>query len=70
MEHTKTMHEIRMKGYKAEQVYKKIIEAYKVPLYGDLKPCKKVEDTVRLMSININCLTMWKRYNYNAKKLR
>ena len=41
-----TMEEIttyvtRMKGSQAEQAYRKKIEQYKVPLYGDLKPGKK-----------------------------
>ena len=39
-------------------------------LFGDLKPCKKADDIVRLMSININCLSMWKQYNDKAKRLR
>ena len=41
MEHTKTMYETRLKGYQAEQAYKKKIEAYNMPLYGDLEPGKK-----------------------------
>ena len=58
MEHTKTTYETKVKGLKVEQAYKKKIEVYKVPLYGDLKPCKKAEGIVRLMSIIINCLSM------------
>ena len=69
MEHTKTSHETLRKGLKAEQAYKKKIKAYKVPLHGELKPCKKADGIVGLMSININCLSMWKRYNYKAKQL-
>ena len=34
-------HEKRMKGYKAEQAYKKKIEVHKGPFYGDLKPGKR-----------------------------
>ena len=30
---------------------------------------QKAEGIVQLMSININCLSMWKRYNYKAKRL-
>ena len=41
-----------------------------MPLHGNLKPRKKAEGTVRLMSININCLSVWKRYNYKAEQLR
>ena len=58
MKHIETTHETRAKGYKAEWAYKKEIETYKVPLYDNLKPCKKVEDIMRLMSININYLSM------------
>ena len=39
-------------------------------MYNDSKPCKKAEDIVRLMSININCLSMWKWYNYKAERRR
>ena len=70
MEHRKTSHKTLRKGLKAEQAYKKKIEAYKVPLHGGLKPYKKADGIVRLMSININCLSMWKRYNYKAERLR
>ena len=57
MEHTKTTHETQVKGLKVEQVNKKKSETYKVPLYGNLKPCKKAEEIVRLISININCMS-------------
>ena len=40
MEHTKTTFETQVKGLKSEKAYKKKIEAYKVPLYGNLRPCK------------------------------
>ena len=70
MEHTKTMYKGEVKSLKAEQAYKKKIEAYKVLLYGDLKSCKKADDIVRLISINVNCLSMQKQYNYKVKQLR
>ena len=41
MEHMKTTYETKVKGLKVEQAYKKKIQAYKVPLYGNLKPYKK-----------------------------
>ena len=59
-----------MKGFEAEQAYQNKIEQYKVPLYRDPKLGKKADNSVRLMFINVNYLSMWKRYNYKAKRLR
>ena len=53
-----------------EEEYKKEIEEYKVPLYGTLSPIVKADESVRFMSINVNSLSMWKRFNYKAERLK
>ena len=55
---------------KEEEEYKKEIEEYKVPLYGTLSPIVKADESVRFMSINVNSLSMWKRFNYKAERLK
>lgn len=55
---------------KEKEEYKEEIEGYKVPLYGTLSPIVKADDSVRFMSINVNCLSMWKRFNYKAERLK
>ena len=46
------------KAIEEEKKYRKEIEKYKVPLYGNLKPYEKPDDSVRLMSMNVNCLSL------------
>ena len=41
-----------------------------MPLYGTLKPHEKPDDSVRLMSINVNCLSLWRKCNYKVKRLK
>ena len=41
-----------------------------MPIYGTLHPTMKADDSVRFMSVNVNCLSMWKRLNYKAERLR
>ena len=55
---------------KKEEEYRQEIAKYEVPLYGTLSPTKKADDSIRFMSINVNCLSMWKRFNYKAKRLQ
>jgi len=55
---------------KKEEEYKREIAKAKVPIYGTLHPTMKADDSVRLMSVNVNCLSMWKRLNYKAERLR
>ena len=57
-------------GVKAEEAYKKKLEKWKVPLYGTLKTNVKREDSIRVMSVNPNGLTMSKRGNSKADRLR
>ena len=53
-----------------ETEYKEEIEKCKVPLHGTLKPGIKALDSLRFMSMNVNCLATWKRYNYKVERLR
>ena len=39
-------------------------------LYGTLSPSEKADDSIHFMSINVNYLSMWKRFNYKAKRLQ
>ena len=55
---------------KKEEEYKREIAKAKVPIYGTLHPTMKADDSVGLMSVNVNCLSMWKRLNYKAERLR
>ena len=53
-----------------ENEYREEMVKSKVPLYGNLKPGVKAEDSVRFMSMNVNCLATWKRHNYKIERLR
>lgn len=42
----------------------------KVPLYGNLQPSKKQDDTIRLLSANLNSVTYCRRDNVKVQRLR
>ena len=67
---TEVSHEELEEAAKKEEEYKSEIAKAKVPIYGTLHPTMKADDSVRFMSVNVNCLSMWKRLNYKAKRLR
>ena len=67
---TEVGHEDLEEAAKKEEEYKKEITTFKVPIYGNLHPTMKADDSIRFMSINVNYLSMWKRLNYKAQRLR
>jgi hypothetical protein len=42
----------------------------KVPLYGNLQPSQKQEDSIRLLSANINSVSYWRSGNVKVQRLR
>ena len=68
---TEASHEDLEEAAKKEEKYKRSeIAKSKVPIYGNLHPTMKAEDSIQFMSVNVNCLSMWKWLNYKAKRLR
>ena len=60
----------RIAGAVAKDAYKKKLKKWKVPLYGNLKTNVKREDSIRVMSVNPNGLSMTKRGNCKVDRLR
>lgn len=48
----------------------KTVENTKVPLYGNLRVNEKDPDAIRVMSININGIQLWKHNNIKAARLK
>ena len=67
---TEVSHEDLEEAAKKEEEYKCKIAKSKVPIYNTLHPTMKADNSVRFMSVNVNCLSMWKRLNYKAERLR
>ena len=57
-------------GLIAEEEYAKKLKRLKVPIYGNLRINSKANDSIRLMSLNINGLSMSKRGNSKAERLK
>ena len=60
----------RIAGVLEEQKYKVEIAKSSEPLYGNLRPCDTKDDSVRLMSVNVNCLSLWQKCKYKVKRLK
>ena len=57
-------------GFLAEKEYANKLEKLKVPIYGNLRMHGKASDSIRMMSINVNGMSMSKRGNCKADRLR
>ena len=59
----------KVTGLIAKREYENKLKKMKVPIYGNLRMHGKATDSIRLMSININRMSMTKRRNSKADRL-
>lgn len=60
----------KVAGIIAKKEYEKKLKKLKVPIYGNLRMHGKTTDCIRLISVNINGISMTKRGNCKADRLR
>ena len=61
---------VKVAGLIAEKEYENKLKKMKVPIYGNLRMHGKASDSIRVMSVNINGISMTKRGNCKVDRLR